>query len=123
MKDQEGGHAQAQRTLRTRHEYPGVIIAAHETLPGESWSRQRNAREHLLHHCGHFRTLRRVVVMVAGALDEGRIGGFERQHAMLCQIWDTRVWSGGQSMATIWCGLAAARIVRPRRPTRRPLVT
>ena len=25
--------------------------------------------------------------MVAGALDEGRIGGFERQHAMLCQIY------------------------------------
>ena len=25
--------------------------------------------------------------MIAGALDEGRIGGFERQHAMLCQIY------------------------------------
>ena len=24
--------------------------------------------------------------MVTGALDEGRIGGFESQHAMLCQI-------------------------------------
>ena len=56
------------------------------TLPGESWSWQRHAKEHLLHHCGHFRTLRRVIVMVAGALDEGRIGGFERQHATLCQI-------------------------------------
>ena len=27
--------------------------------------------------------------MVAGALDEDRIGGFERQHAMLCQIYGT----------------------------------
>ena len=50
-----------------------------------SW--QRNAKEHPLHHCGHFRTLRRVIVMVAGAIDEGRSGGFERQHAMLCQIY------------------------------------
>ena len=38
-----GGHATVQRILRTRHEHPGVIIAAHETrvredlmtLPGE----------------------------------------------------------------------------------------
>ena len=81
-----------QRILRTRHEYPGV--AAHETrvredlmtLPVESWSWQRHAKEHLLHHCGHLRTLRRVIVMATGAVDEGRIGGFERQHAMLCQI-------------------------------------
>ena len=43
-------------------------------------------KERLLQHCGYFRTLRRVIVMVAGALDGGRIGGFERQHAMLCQI-------------------------------------
>ena len=57
------------------------------TLPGESWSWQRHAKEHLFHHCGCFRTLRRVIVMVAGALDEGRIGGLERHHAMLCQIY------------------------------------
>ena len=50
------------------------------TLPSESWSWQRHAKEHLLHHCGHLRTLRRVIVMMAGALDEGRFGGFERQH-------------------------------------------
>ena len=57
------------------------------SILGESWSWQRHAKAHLLHHCGHFRTLRRVIVMVAGALDEGRIGGFERQHVMLCQIY------------------------------------
>ena len=41
-----GGHAQVQRILRARREYPGIDIAAHETrvredlvtLPGESWS-------------------------------------------------------------------------------------
>ena len=72
-----------QRIPRTRHEYSGVIIVAHETRvredlmthPGKPWSWQRHAKEHLLHHCGNFRTLRRVIVMVAGALDEGRIGG------------------------------------------------
>ena len=47
----------------------GVITAAHDTsvrenlmtLPRECWSWQRHAKEHLLHRCGHFRTLRRVV--------------------------------------------------------------
>ena len=88
-------HAQLQRVFRIRHEHPGVIITAHETrvredlmtLPGESWSWQRHTKEHLLHHCSHFQILRRVIVMVTGALDEGRIGGLERQHAMFCQIY------------------------------------
>ena len=56
------GHAQVQRIPRTRHGCPGVIITAHETrvredlvsLLWESWSWQRHAQEHLLHHCGHF---------------------------------------------------------------------
>ena len=81
------GHAQVQRILRTRHEYPGVIIAAHETtaredlatLTGESWS--------CLHQCGHFRTLRRATVMISGPFDECRVGGFEWQHAMWCLIY------------------------------------
>ena len=51
------------------------------TLVGESWSWQRYAREHLLRHCGHFRTPRREIVMVAGVLDEGRIDSVP-----LCQI-------------------------------------
>ena len=82
-----------ERIPRTSQEYPGVIIAHGTrvredlmTFHGESWSWQRHAKEHLLHHGGHFRTLRRVIVMVTGALDEGRIGGFERHHAMFCQI-------------------------------------
>ena len=31
-----GGHAQVQRILRTRHEYPGVIISAHGTKSADS---------------------------------------------------------------------------------------
>ena len=62
---------------------PGVAATETEhtkVLTGrECWSR-------LLHHCEHFRTSRGVVVMVAGPLDEDRIGGFERQRAMLSQI-------------------------------------
>ena len=65
--------ATVQCILRTRHEYPDVIIMAHETrvredqmtLLGESWSWQRHEKEHLHHHCGHFRNLRRVIVMDA----------------------------------------------------------
>ena len=90
-----GDHAPLHRFPRTRHECPGVIIAAHETtvredlmtLHGESWSRQRHAVEYPLHHCGHLRNLRWVSVTVTGDLDEGRIGGFERPHAILCQIY------------------------------------
>ena len=48
------------------------------TLVGESWGWQRHATEHLLRHCGHLRTPRRVIVMVAGALDEGRIDSVPR---------------------------------------------
>ena len=33
------------------------------TLPGESWSWQRHAKEHLLNHYGLFRILRRAIVM------------------------------------------------------------
>ena len=102
-----GGGSGGRRAPATRWSCPG---AAHSTHPSRTrWSDHcgardestgrpddsprgilelgRHAKEHLLQHCGHFRTLRRVIVMVAGALDEGRIGGFERQHAMLCQIY------------------------------------
>ena len=76
-----------QRILHTRHEYPRVIIAAHETtaredlatLTGESWS--------CFHQCGHFRNLRRATVMISGTFDECRVATFEWQHAMLCLIY------------------------------------
>ena len=122
---------QVQRIRRTHRECPGVIIAARETrvredlttLPAESWSWQRHAKGRLLHHCGHFLTLRRVIVMVAGALNEGRIGGFERQHAMLYQIYrilESGAKETGHGLALV---VAAGRTVRPRRPNRHPLVT
>ena len=58
--------------------------------------------------------------MVAGVLDEGRIGGFERQHAMLCQIYRILEFGAKDKWPRSGVGLAAARLVRPRRPTRRP---
>ena len=43
--------------------------------------------------------------MVAGALDEGRIGGFERQHAMLCHIYgmlESAATDNGHDLAWEW---------------------
>ena len=53
------------------------------TLPREWWCWQVH-RSTCSITCGHFRTLRRVIVMIAGPLDEGRIGGSERQHTVMC---------------------------------------
>ena len=91
---QLGGHDEVERILCTRHGYPGVIIAALAarvredltTLPEESGSWERHAEMYPLHHRGHLQRLRGVIVMVTGDLDAGRIGGFERQHALFCQI-------------------------------------
>ena len=88
------GHAQVDRIL-CRHGHPGETMAALEarvredrtTLPEESGSWERPAEEYALHHCAHLRGFRGVIVMVTGDLDEGRIGGFARQHALLCQIY------------------------------------
>ena len=85
-----GNHAHVQRTLRTREECLGIITATHEkrvrkdllALLRERWSRQPP----LLQHCGHFRTLRGVIVVVAEPPSEKSIGEFERQCAMLYQI-------------------------------------
>ena len=61
--------------------------------------------------------------MVAGAPDEGRIGGFERQHALLCQIYrilESAAKDSGHDLAWGWLLLGLSD---PRRPTRRPLVS
>ena len=66
-----GGHTQVQRILPARHEYSRVVSAAHgtearkdlTTPPWRIWERAAG-KEHLLRH---FRTLRRVIVMVVGA--------------------------------------------------------
>ena len=78
-----GVHALVHRILRTRHEWLGITTTTHEkrvrivwmTLLREYWSRQQLAR----HHCGHFRTIRCVIVMAPGTLGKNNIGGFERQ--------------------------------------------
>ena len=81
------GRAQVQRILCTRHWYPGVIIAAHETTAREDLATLTRESWSCLHQCGHFRTLRRAIVTISGAFDECRVGGFEWQHAMLCLIY------------------------------------
>ena len=63
-----------QRTLCIHHAYPVLIIAALETrvredltsLPEESGSWERRAEDHLLPHCGHFRSLRKVIIAISG---------------------------------------------------------
>ena len=95
-----------QRILRTRHEGPGVITAAHETrvredlmtLPGWSLGAGSDTQRNIsLHNCGHFPTSRSVIVMVAGALEEGTTGGVECQHAIVVpDLLDTRVCSKEQ---------------------------
>ena len=90
-----GGRALLEKVRKTREEYPAIILASHEAvvkkdlgvLPGESWSWTRHAYEEVLGHCGHFKSLKRFICMVAAALDEGRAGSLERQQAMLCQIY------------------------------------
>ena len=99
-----GGHAQVQCIPRTRHEYPRVVIAAHETrvredlmtLPGESWSWQRHTKEHLLHHCGHFRTLRshREGCRSPQRGQNRRIRTAARD--VVPDLQDTRIWSKGR---------------------------
>ena len=73
-----GGHAQVERILCIQHGYPGVIIAALEararedltTLPEESGAGNVTRRSILF--CGHLRSLRGVIVMAPGDLDEGQ---------------------------------------------------
>ena len=90
-----GGRALLEKLRKTREEHPAIILASHEVvvkkdlgvLPGESWSWTRHAYEEVIGHCGHFKSLKRFICMVAAALDEGRSGSLERQQAMLCQIY------------------------------------
>lgn len=86
-----GGITQLERLIATRRRHPEVVIASNEeavreamgTLPGESWTMRLHAERHLLSHAGNFTTLRRVAVILAAALDEGRLRGAQHQHAFL----------------------------------------
>ena len=75
-----GGRALLERVKRTREEHLEIILASHESsikkdlgvLPGGSW----RWYDEVIERCG-----------VAAALDEGRSGSFERQQALLSQIY------------------------------------
>ena len=79
--------SQQQRFRRERAPATGRVMSKCSALCAPvtttlEWSLRRTR-----HHRVHFRTLRRVIVMIAGNLDEGRIGGFQQQHAILCQTY------------------------------------
>jgi len=91
--ESRSGLAQLQRLLRTRRSHPEAVIGSHESiakerlgaLTGDSWTWRRYVAQELLPFCGNFVTLKRLVVMLAGALDEGRQGSLLQQHAYLTQ--------------------------------------
>ena len=103
------GHAQVERSQHIRHGYPGVIIATLETkrredlttLPEESASWERHGEESPLHHCGHLRSSRAIIVMATGDLNQGRIGGIGRPHTLLYRINGIRVCSKRQFPRTV----------------------
>ena len=67
------------------------------TLPVESWNWQRHAKEHLLHHCGHFRTSTKGHREGCGSprrRQKRRTRATARD--VVPDLWDTRVRSGGQ---------------------------
>ena len=84
-----------ERIVATRRAHPEVVVAANDRvtrealglLPGESLSVQRHARELLIPQAGNFSTLKRMAIMIAGALDEGRQRGSAHQHALLWHVY------------------------------------
>jgi hypothetical protein len=86
-----GGLWALERIKRTRRERPELVLEAAESiakeqlgvLSGESWNWRRHAESELLPHCGNFSTLKRMIVLIAACLDEGRVYGPQQQHALL----------------------------------------
>ena len=111
-----------ERIVATRRAHPKVVVAANDRvtrealglLPGESLSVQRHARELLIPQAGNFSTLKRMAIMIAGALDEGRQRGAVDQHALLWHMYRViesaalseaarpRVWVGCGTTARGW---------------------
>ena len=85
------GHLAVSRMKRTRRDHPEIVAASSEellkeemhVLPNESWSVTRHAEQEVIPACGTFTTLKRLIIMLAGAIDEGRTVSLESQHAML----------------------------------------
>ena len=84
-----------ERIVATRRGHPEVVVGANDRvtrealglLPGESLSVQRHARELLIPQVGNFSTLKRMAIMIAGALDEGRQRGSVHHHALLWHMY------------------------------------
>ena len=95
-----GGAVGLERLLATRRRHPDVTIAANErgvreglgVLSNEPWSVLRHARSEVLPHAGSFLTLKRIIVVLAAAIDEGRTRGALQQQAFLWHAY--RVFEG-----------------------------
>ena len=97
------------RIVATRRARPDVIIQAHEravregvgVIAGEPWNNVRFVQR-LLEHCDTLDadSVKRLVVALAAGLDEGRVRGFQHQHAFYIQVlkWlETTILTGGDS--------------------------
>lgn len=90
-----GGLWALERIKRTRRERPDLVVEAAEAiakeqlgvLSGEAWNWRRHVESELLPVCGNFSTLKRMLVLVAACLDEGRVYGLEQQQALLQHVY------------------------------------
>ena len=90
-----GGLWALERIKRTRRERPELVVEAAENiakeqmgvLEGEAWNWRRHAEQELQPCTGNFTTLKRMIAMVAAALDEGRSYGLPQQQALLVHIY------------------------------------
>ena len=107
------GLVNLERLIATRRAHPEVIVASNEqaireqmrSLPGEAWSVSRHAEREVLPYCGSFVTLKRMVAILAAALDEGRTRGALHQHAFLYHAYrvvESAAVSEGHDLAWGW---------------------
>lgn len=112
-----GGKISMERLVATRRAHPEVVIRANDraiqeslgAYAGEAWAYQRHARQCLVPECGNWATLKRLLVAVAAAIDEGRVRGPLHQHAMMIHIYrvleSTALSSGDSAYAWPLLGL------------------
>ena len=80
-----------ERIKLTRRSRPDVVIQASEMAarensrvqPGEQWSWSLHAVREDMPAAGNFLTLKRMLAVIAAALDEGRVHGLQQEHAFL----------------------------------------
>ena len=114
------GILRLERIVATRRAHPEVVVAANDSvtrevlglLPGESLSVQRHARELLIPQAGNFSTLKRMAIMIAGALDEGRQRGSVHRHGRISRPLRNagpRVWVAvAGATRSVWSGSAGS---------------